>query len=481
MNNAPVSDGRDAALRRPVGAARRPCLSRPERDSYFKRYLYRNYQTVASVTHRFKRRLTLTGGVILCGTLAAAALGADTAASYSYQTFAMLGCLVVASAFCTPFGRPRLSLKRALPKFGTVGENLSYRILIRNLGRKPQNALKLIEDLPDPRPTYEEFVQTPEPGEERRNWIDRTYAYNRWCWLRARNIRARIPELAVPDLPPGGECEVTVVLTPVRRGVLRLTGATVACPDPFGLFRLLRKIPQPESILILPRRHAMPSFALPGAMKYQLGGVSLASSVGESEEFVSLREYRPGDPLRRMHWKSFAKLGKPIIKEYQEEFFVRHALVLDTFGGPAQEEVFEEAVSVAASLACTIRDQDSLLDLMFVGPEAYSFTSGRGVGHIEQMLEILAAVQMCREKDFTALEQLVWNHAAELSGCVCVFIAWDEPRQLLVKGLLARRVPLRVLVVADSDQPLPMGVMAAQPDNFHVLPLGKVAEKLNAL
>jgi uncharacterized protein (DUF58 family) len=454
---------------------------RQERASYFKRYLYRNYWAFASVTHRFKRRLTLTGWVILGGTVAAAALGADTAASSSYQTFAMLGCLVVASALCTPFGRPRLSLERRLPRFGSVGEILRYRILVRNEGSKPQNALKLIEELPDPRPTFEEFVQTPEPGEERRNWFDRTYGVYRWRWLLARNTRARIPELAVPDLPPGGEREVVAVLTPERRGLLRLTGTTVACPDPFGLFRLLRKIPLPESILILPKRHAMPSFALPGTMKYQLGGVSLASSVGESEEFVSLREYRPGDPLRRMHWKGFAKLGKPIIKEYQEEFFVRHALVLDTFSTPAQEAIFEEAVSVAASLACTIRDQDSLLDLMFVGPEAYCFTSGRGVGHIEQMLEILASVQMCREKDFAALENLVWTHAAELSGCVCVFMAWDEPRQLLVKGLLTRRVPLRVLVVSESAEPLPLGVMEAQPENFHVLPLGQVARRLAAL
>jgi len=298
---------------------------------------------------------------------------------------------------------------------------------------------------------------------------------------RRRNIRARIPELAVPGLPAGGECTLTAELTPVRRGVLRLTGTTVACPDPFGLFRSLRKIPLAESILVLPKRHAMPRFALPGAMKYQLGGVSLASSVGESEEFVSLREYRPGDPLRRMHWKSFAKMGKPIVKEYQEEFFVRHALVLDTFCQPANEAVFEEAVSIAASLAWTIQDQDSLLDLMFVGPDAYCFTSGRGVGHIEQMLEILASVQMCREKDFVALEPLVWNHAAELSGCICVFIAWDPPRQHLVKGLLARRVPLRVLVVSESAEALPMGVMEGQPENFHVLPLGHVARKLAAL
>jgi uncharacterized protein (DUF58 family) len=455
-------------------------LFRP-RENFFKRHLHRNYRIFASVTHRFGRRLTLTGWVMLAGTVAAGALGADTNASLSYQTFAVLGCLVLVSVFCAPWGRPKVALERILPKFGSVGETLRYRIHVRNESSQPQNALKLIEEMPDPRPTFEEFLRTPEPGEERRNWFDRTYGYYRWRWLLTRNIRARIPELTVPDLPPGGETTVTSELTPLRRGLLRLTGTTVACPDPFGLFRSLRKTPRVESILILPKRHVMPSFELPGAMKYQLGGVSMASSVGESEEFVSLREYRPGDPLRRMHWKSFAKLGKPIIKEYQEEFFVRHALILDTFGELAHEPIFEEAVSIAASLAYTIQNQDSLLDLMFVGPEAYCFTSGRGVGHIERMLEILAAVQMCREKDFAALEHLVLTHAVQLSGCVCVFIAWDDARQHLVKGLLARRVPLRVLVVSENAQTLPFGVMEAQPENFHVLPLGQVAAKLATL
>ena len=111
----------------------------------------------------------------------------------------------------------------------------------------------------------------------------------------------------------------------------------------------MRKLPLPQSILILPKRHPLPAFQLPGAVKYQQGGVSMASSVGESEEFVALREYRAGDPLRRLHWKSFAKFGKPIVKEFQDEFFVRHALLLDTFGAHATTDLFEDAVSVAAS------------------------------------------------------------------------------------------------------------------------------------
>jgi uncharacterized protein (DUF58 family) len=452
-----------------------------ERETFFKRYLYRNYHTFASITHRFHRRVTVAGWVVLGGTVAAAAVGADTNASLCYQTFALLACVVLVSAACTPFGRPRLSLERLLPKFGAVGEKLRYHIVARNQSNRAENALHLIEELPDPRPTFHEFASTPEPGEEARNWLDRTYGYYRWRWLMGRNRHAQIQEQTVPDLPGGAERSIEAELMPMRRGVLRLTGTTVACPDPFGLFRSLHKIPGAQSVLILPKRYAMPAFDLPGSMKYQLGGVSMASSVGESEEFVSLREYRPGDPLRRMHWKSFAKLGKPIIKEYQDEFFVRHALVLDTFGGPAEEEIFEEAVSVAASLACTVQNQDSLLDLMFVGPQAYCFTSGRGVGHLDRALEVLASVRVCQEKEFGALEGLVLTHATDLSGCLCVFLHWDEPRQSLVRALISRGVPLRVFVVTPNDQELPPGPMASQPGNFHLLPAGRIAEKLASL
>lgn len=207
----------------------------------------------------------------------------------------------------------------------------------------------------------------------------------------------------------------------------------------------------------------------------------MASSIGESEEFVSLREYRPGDPLRRIHWKSFAKIGKPIVKEFQDEFFVRHALILDTFSPLAYSETFEEAVSVAASLAYTIQNQDSLLDLMFVGPQAFCFTTGRGIAHTEQMLEILASVQICRDKKFDSLEHMVLQHAAQISGCVCVFLDWDDARKNFVKSIKAQGTPLMVFVVTPNGVTLDPGPMANQPETFHHLPIGKIREKLAML
>jgi uncharacterized protein (DUF58 family) len=332
-------------------------------------------------------------------------------------------------------------------------------------------------DTAEPLPTLERFLGAREPGEERRNWFDRTVGYPRWAWLVERTRRARIGEVPVPVLSPRGEADVLVELVPLRRGPLRFTSVSLGRMDPLGLVVARVSMPAPQSVLVLPRRYPVATVALPGTRKYQQGGVALAGSVGESEEFVSLRDYRPGDPLRRVHWKSWARTGHPVVKEFQDEFFVRHALVLDTFGDPARADQFEEAVSVAASFACAAPTQDALLDLMFVGGETYCFTSGRGLATTDRMLEILACVEPAAGAPFRALRDAVLERHAILSGCVCVFLRWDAERRELVRRLEALAVPALVIVIADGPGEVP-------PDGdgrIHRLAVGRIAEGLARL
>jgi uncharacterized protein (DUF58 family) len=162
------------------------------------------------------------------------------------------------------------------------------------------------------------------------------------------------------------------------------------------------------------------------------------------------------------------------VREYQNEFFVRHGLVLDTFVD-APTAAFEEAVSVAASFACTIGTQESLLDLLFVGPEAHCVTAGRGVGHVDRLLEILAAVRPCRDRRFDTLTRLVLQREGVLSGAICVLMAWDDARRELVDRLRALGVPTLVLVVTEGQIDGPHGV------EVHRLVPGRIAEGLATL
>jgi uncharacterized protein (DUF58 family) len=443
-----------------------------------KRYLFRFYCGLSGLNFWLRNRLTPAGFLVLWSIIVSGVVGLDTNFTIAYQLFWFLVCLFAVSVTWGFLSRARFSARRQLARFGTVGVPLSYTVTLENTSRRGHRELHVSEVPPDPRPSRDQFLNTPEPGEEQRNWFDRLGGHYRWRWLLSKNGAFEQSPVEVAGIAAGAIMPIEHTLLPKRRGLLSLGEVRISWPDPFGLFRAWTRVLSPQSVLILPRRFPVTPPGLPGTVKHQPGGVTLASSVGQSEEFVSLRDYRPGDPLRHIHWRSWAKTEKPIVKEFLDEFFVRHALVLDTFASAGQDDLFEDAVSVAASFACTIPDQESLLDLMFVGAEAYCFTSGRGVAPPERMLEILAAVSPCFSQSFGSLERLLLRHVAQVTSCVCVFLAWDAPRQKLVQQLRFLNVPVQVYVMraAEDAQPLEVSAVADCPTCLHRVIVGKVQE-----
>jgi len=425
-----------------------------------------------------QRRFTAAGLAMLGALLALALTGLDPDLSAAYQAFTLVLCFVLVPLGFTGSFRARFSAIRLLPAFGTAGSPFSYRVMVRNLTAQTQSGLTLLENLADSRPSFQDWRNL-------RLAEDKLFRSFRVSARPRANpfLLATVKDAAVPAAPPRQETEVQVELTPLRRGMLRFSGVTLARPDPLGLVRTFLTLPLPEAALILPKRYPLPPIALPGTMKYQEGGVALAASVGQSDEFVALRDYRNGDPLRHIHWRSWAKTGKPVVKEFEDEFFVRHALVLDTFSDHPHSEVFEEAVSVAASFVCTIPTQESLLDLLFIGPQSYCFTAGRGLAHTEQMLEVLASVRPCRDQSFAALEHLVLSHVSSLSGCICVLVAWDEERRKFIEKLRLLGVPVLALVIVEPGRTpmLDPGPLRDQPHYFQVLELGQIEQGLARL
>lgn len=449
----------------------------------FLRRQHQNYRMFHASDAWLRAHVAPPGALVLAGLLVTAVLGVDTGVTLAHQVFALLAVLSLAAAAAAVFARPRIEVVRRLPRHATVGVPVRYRLEVRNLSARPVAGLVLRERWPDPRPPVEEFLRRREPLESRRNWVDRFYAFHRWGWLVERRRRAEGGEARIDAIPPRGKAEAQVTMTPLRRGAIGLTAVAAGAPDLFGLFHGVREARAPGRLVVLPRRYPVPRLDLPGRhRRYQPGGVAMASSVGESGEFISLRDYRPGDPPRHIHWRSWARAGRPIVKEFQNEFFVRHALVLDTFAGDDDEDVFEEAVSVAASFACTLPDRDALLDLLFIGPQAFCFTAGRGLAHAEQMLGILAAVGRCGDRPFDTLGRLVLAHAAGISGAICVMTRWDAPRRALVEALAAQGVPAHVYIVRKAGAPPGSAEDSTAPAGVGLrwLECGRIAEGLAA-
>ena len=439
------------------------------------RLLYRLLYRCSRFGHRrwrwAQRRFSRAGLAVLGAFILVVLLAPDTDNNLTYQALPLLLGLLVAAVCLSRFFKAPFSASRVLPRFGTAGCPLGYQVVVKNLSRRVQNGLSLLENMADPWPSFAEWLAVQRAEQK----VLHSFRVSGRRPLNPFKV-ARVKDASVPAMAPGQEVEARVELTPLRRGILRFTGLTLARPDPFGIYRALTTVPLPQTVLILPKRYLLPAVGLPGTAKYQQGGVALAASVGQSEEYVALRDYRHGDPLRHIHWRSWARVGRPVVKEFEDEFFVRHALVLDTFTDEAHSEVFEEAVSLAASFACTLPTQESLLDLLFVGPQSYCFTAGRGVAHVEQMLEILASVRVCSDQPFRALEHLVLGHVSVVSGCICVLMAWDDERQGFIRKLRALGIPVLILVIVPPGESgkVEPGPLCDEPDRFFVLEAGQI-------
>jgi uncharacterized protein (DUF58 family) len=406
-------------------------------------------------SHWLRERLTPAGLVIVALSGFAGAFGLDTQTNLAHMVFSLGISLVAVDSVAAALRRrraPRLAVRRHLPGFVTCGEPARYRIEVRNDGAIPAQACCLVERLRQPWPSPAALQHHRNPVATNR--FDRRIGYPAFLDM-VRRLRALdVERVVLPTLLPGQRADMDVPARPTARGLAVFESLWLVMTGPLGLVET--RVPVAAvagSLPVLPIRLPV---ELPPPASHRLlqpGGISLAQHVGDTEEFRSLRDYRPGDPMRAIHWRSFARTGKPLVREFQEEFFSRHALVLDTAAPYPFAPAFETAVSMAAWLVARPRDADSLLDLMFVGDRVHRLTAGRGLGGADALLRVLATVAPTPPESIEPLLATLERNAAQVSSLFAIFLVWDEPRRNAVRRLLARGVRPSVLIMEQEGMP----------------------------
>jgi uncharacterized protein (DUF58 family) len=247
---------------------------------------------------------------------------------------------------------------------------------------------------------------------------------------------------------------VTLKLACRARGAFDLPRLQGGSMFPSALFKWPRRGGAKDRLLVYPAFTPLEQFEVPHGRNYQPGGIAVASQIGESTEFFGTRDWRSGDRVRDIHWPSFARTGKPIVKEFQEEYFVRLALVLDVEARTAKEEKrFEQALSLAAGIADALARRDYIVDLFAAGPQIFHFQAGRALAHVENILEILSCLEPGDRLDVDALETTLLPEAPKLSAVVFVMMDWEPRRAALVARLKANGVAVRVLSMHPDRRP----------------------------
>jgi uncharacterized protein (DUF58 family) len=169
-------------------------------------------------------------------------------------------------------------------------------------------------------------------------------------------VGAGLAELAMPSLKGGASFTNEFAIPTLRRGVIPVGPVRTVRADPIGLVRRELIWTEVEDLVVHPRTVGVPSTST-GLIR-DLEGTPTRDLTPSDVAFHALREYQPGDDRRYIHWKSTAKTGTFMVRQFEQtrRSHLVVALSLAT-ADYATEEEFELAVSVAGSLGVrAIRD-----------------------------------------------------------------------------------------------------------------------------
>ncbi len=214
----------------------------------------------------------------------------------------------------------------------------------------------------------------------------------------------------------------------VKRGLYTLTGYRLATKFPFALFRKSRDVEAKLDILVYPARVAVPRPPPRAATR----GDAVADRLGRRGEFFGLRERRPGDDRRDVHWKSSARSGRLLVREYEDELARRVVIGVDnalpqdvrdaitdaalTPAQDAQVSAVERGISIAASLAAAYLEVGWTVELVARGTHV---APGTGRMHESKIARALALLPYVGDDvAFTALPPRIESVLVQPRGVV---------------------------------------------------------------
>lgn len=232
-----------------------------------------------------------------------------------------VGVLVLALPLVTAFvigrSRYRLALVRTVsPQLVTAGQPARVTLSLTNEGRTPSGVLLLEDHVP--------------------------------------YVLGTRPRFVVDGVGQGWRQQVTYQVRSDVRGRYEIGPMSVRVGDPFGLVELGRAFRTTVPLTVTPRTVPLPTIPLGGAWTGSGDNRPRAFATGSAED-VTVREYRRGDDLRRVHWRSSARMGELMVRREEQPWQSRATLFLDNrtrvHRGQGIASSLEAAVSVAASIA----------------------------------------------------------------------------------------------------------------------------------
>jgi len=202
-------------------------------------------------------------------------------------------------------------------------------------------------------------------------------------------------------VPPHSRISVGAPVRFRKRGVYALGPAEVVGHDPFGLLRFATLFEERDEVVVYPRTFDLHDFPpLSGGPEAGARGVRR-----RGDEFSGLREYRQGDDRRHIHWKSVARTGELVVKEFVEDAPRRFAVALDLkrAGVRSPEAEVEDAVSAAGSVLRHLHGMGLPFRLVINDAGLKTTGFGEDEAHLWDAMRLLATARVDGARDLGGL------------------------------------------------------------------------------
>ncbi len=256
-------------------------------------------------------------------------------------------------------------------------------------------------------------------------------------------------------------------LPTTRRGVVELGPIRVEDVDALGLARRTHRIDTRVRLVVHPPVEALPPVRVP-AGDDPLVGEDMRQSLGLSdEEFDGLREYSPGDDLRKVHWPSSARHDELLVRQFRPPRHGRLAVVLDTRPPGSTTAALDVTTSIAASIAAAVLDAGDATRLETTDGRTTPLASSPS--QLDGLLEFLALLEGGDKQ----------IHPAIPAGAGTVVVVTADPDLIArpaARRRLGRRLRAAVVVTADVAAWGPDGGRGySSPEWIHLTGPGQLA------
>lgn len=240
-----------------------------------------------------------------------------------------------------------------------------------------------------------------------------------------------------------------------RRGVFDLALGGIVVNDPLGIFSIVRRSRQTRSLVVHPRGLSPGDFSIVGGQNTGWLLELIGGRRGDEDGFFGTREYRSGDDIRRIHWRSSARTGALVVAE--RENWVRSTVwicldsCLPSSPSPADEAALERAVKTVVSIMETTLGRGHRVGLRATGKEDVRIVPRDGD---DQRWEILDALAHLKADGVMPLSEVVMQLATE-PGSMVVLVTGNPTAKLVAASSRIRHdgTPA-ILVAVESESPV---------------------------